>query len=41
MAGDGIMQDYQSAQVAFQTVKQFGEDVKGMGQTLTNVHEDL
>jgi hypothetical protein len=41
VASDGIMQDYQSAQTAFQTVDQFGADVKGLGQSLTNVHEDL
>ena len=42
MAGqDPIMYDYQALQTAFQTVKQFGEQVGKLGTSLTKVHDAL
>lgn len=38
---DPIMYDYQTLQVAFQTVKQFGEQVNKLGTALTKVHDSL
>jgi RHS repeat-associated protein len=38
---DPIMYDYQALQVAFQTVKQFGEQVNKLGTAMTNVHNML
>jgi RHS repeat-associated protein len=36
-----VVYDYQSMQMAFQTVKQLGEQVKKLGTTMTSVHEAL
>lgn len=41
MADEPIVQDFQSLQTAFQTVKQFGEQVNKLGTTMTNVHNTL
>jgi RHS repeat-associated protein len=41
MADDPIMYDYQVLQTAFQTVKQFGEQVNKLGTSLTRVHDAL
>lgn len=38
---DPIMYDYQTLQTAFQTVKQFGQQVNKLGTALTNVHNEL
>ena len=38
---DPIMYDYQMLQTAFQTVKQFGEQVGKLGTSLTKVHDAL
>ena len=41
MPDEPIVHDFQSIQNAFQTVQQFGEQVKKLGTTLTGVHEQL